>query len=81
MSAPSLLPPVDTDTSICSHLRNLVQRQRGASAPTTVKTEPDAPRDGTDIERRFVEVVRWGALDQGAKRRKVSRWRRRDAAV
>jgi hypothetical protein len=50
---PLRLPSVEGDTSICSHLRTLVQRQ-------------------PDVERRFVDVVRWGALDQGAKRRKVS---------
>lgn len=61
------LPPVEEDTSICSHLANLIQRRRGASA---LKTEDT--RSADDIERRFVDVVRWGALDQGIKRRKVS---------
>ncbi|GMK59308.1 hypothetical protein CspeluHIS016_0703230 [Cutaneotrichosporon spelunceum] len=51
---PLCLPSVDGDTSICSHLRTLVQR---------------GPEQ---LERRFVDVVRWGALDQGTKRRKTA---------
>lgn len=72
-----VLPPVDMDTSICSHLRELVDRRR---ATPPVKTEdgsssgwPARSRDPQPnaLEKRYTEVVRWGALDQGIKRRKV----------
>jgi hypothetical protein len=60
------------DTSICSHLRELVERRR---ATPPIKTEngaaPAREQVPSALERRYTEVVRWGALDQGIKRRKV----------
>lgn len=63
------LPPTENDTSLCSHLRALVSRRR-----TPVKTEPGEQDDSpaARAERRYVQVVRWGATMQGTKRRKVS---------
>lgn len=63
------LPPTENDTSLCSHLRALVSRRR-----TPVKTEPGEQDDSpaARAERRYVQVVRWGATMQGSKRRKVS---------
>lgn len=87
MIAQPTLPSVESDTSICPHLRALVERRR-ATPPAQVKTEPGesttsngtpataSPAKDTSAralaEKRFSEVVRWGALDQGAKRKKVS---------
>lgn len=62
------LPPTENDTSLCSHLRALVSRRR-----TPVKTEPGEQDDSpaARAERRYMQVVRWGATLQGSKRRKV----------
>lgn len=82
MSTPQYPIPVltslESDTSVCSHLRELVERRR--ATPPAVKSEPgDAGRASTPnapqpsaLEKRYAEVVRWGALDQGIKRKKVS---------
>lgn len=76
------LPPVANDTSICTHLRALVERRRNTPP---VKQEPgEANGTASPVKdnsaralavRRYVQVVRWGAVDQGIKRRKVSRRR------
>ncbi|KAL1406081.1 hypothetical protein Q8F55_007764 [Vanrija albida] len=87
MIAQPTLPSVESDTSICPHLRALVERRR-ATPPAQVKTEPGesttsngtpaaaSPAKDTSAralaEKRFSEVVRWGALDQGAKRKKTA---------
>ncbi|KIS00120.1 ubiquitin carboxyl-terminal hydrolase 22/27/51 [Cryptococcus deuterogattii 2001/935-1] len=65
-----------TDTSICPHLSALL------SAPSASSRNPGSPgangnalvspldTKGAEIEKRFVDVVKWGALPQGVKRRK-----------
>lgn len=88
LSAMAQLPSVDTDSSMCSHLRQLVERRR---TPSGVKTEPGetASSGSRALEKRYTSVVQWGAMDQGIKRRKVSavhhhgllpRWRRPSGA-
>lgn len=66
-----------TDTSMCPHLSALL------SAPSASSRNPGSPEvngnalgfpigsKGAEIEKRFVDVVKWGALPQGVKRRKV----------
>ncbi|WVF65721.1 hypothetical protein IAT40_000452 [Kwoniella sp. CBS 6097] len=69
-----------SDTSICSHLRSLLSfsatlsqlkdgQQGGQSG--TQSSGGNATKKG-EVEKRFVEVVRWGAVAEGVKRRKTS---------
>ncbi|OWZ41330.1 hypothetical protein LQV05_004800 [Cryptococcus neoformans] len=67
-----------TDTSICPHLSALLStpsassRKPGASGANgnTLGFPPGSK--GAEIEKRFVDVVKWGALPQGVKRRKTT---------
>lgn len=71
-------PPHRVDTSMCDHLRGSLDLD------ATVKREPeDGGRDAqagapastwSKLEKRFADVVRWGGVREGVKRRKVS-WR------
>nr|XP_018259013.1 ubiquitin carboxyl-terminal hydrolase 22/27/51 [Kwoniella dejecticola CBS 10117]OBR81171.1 ubiquitin carboxyl-terminal hydrolase 22/27/51 [Kwoniella dejecticola CBS 10117] len=68
------------DTSICSHLASVLESSSGAfpAAPASYETANGAvPPPGPklkkhDVEKRFTETVRWGAVAEGAKRRKTS---------
>jgi hypothetical protein len=72
-------PPHRVDTSMCDHLRGSLDLD------ATVKREPREPEDGgpdaqtgapsstrSKLEKRFGDVVRWGGVSEGVKRRKVS---------
>jgi ubiquitin carboxyl-terminal hydrolase 22/27/51 len=66
--------PLREDTSMCNHLRQLLDIDA-----TPVKLEPGLdPATGkadtalAKVEKRFIETVRWGAVAEGVKRRKVS---------
>nr|XP_019047792.1 ubiquitin carboxyl-terminal hydrolase 22/27/51 [Kwoniella bestiolae CBS 10118]OCF26722.1 ubiquitin carboxyl-terminal hydrolase 22/27/51 [Kwoniella bestiolae CBS 10118] len=64
------------DTSICSHLSSLLsssQQLQGQQDGINGSIPP--PVTGTrkhEVEKRFTEAVRWGAVAEGAKRRKTS---------
>ncbi|ORX38918.1 putative ubiquitin specific protease [Kockovaella imperatae] len=63
------------DTSICPHLRSLIGGATSSSAndgETTRAGGASAEQRCPVVMRRFVQVVRWGATDQGIKRRKTS---------
>ena len=69
MSLPSPKQPttqLKRDTSICSHLQDLIDQQ----STETIGIQQTAILNKS-IEKRYVQVVRWGAKEEGAKRRKV----------
>ncbi|RSH95407.1 hypothetical protein EHS25_000494 [Saitozyma podzolica] len=72
-------PPHRVDTSMCDHLRGSLDLD------ATVKREPREPEDGgpdaqtgapsstrSKLEKRFGDVVRWGGVSEGVKRRKTT---------
>ena len=79
-------PCLRQDTSICSHLLALINSPAVSPATEQVKlegssgsythdgfnVEPTLAKRRAQAEKRFVEVVRWGAVAEGVKRRKVS---------
>lgn len=77
--------PSREDTSICGHLSSLLGTSGSSSsnegAPSGSRSEKGASDNIettvvsvevlNEVERKFVEVVKWGAIREGAKRRKV----------
>ncbi|WVR09196.1 hypothetical protein IAU60_006258 [Kwoniella sp. DSM 27419] len=71
-----------TDTSICTHLSTLLAspaapvpgnepRQDGSVANGTAPGSAPATKKA-EVEKRFVEIVRWGSANEGVKRWKTS---------
>ncbi|OCF60293.1 ubiquitin carboxyl-terminal hydrolase 22/27/51 [Kwoniella mangroviensis CBS 10435] len=68
------------DTSICSHLSSLLsspshssQHTLGTQDGSNASVPPPATAMRKhEVEKRFTEAVRWGALAEGAKRRKTT---------
>ncbi|OCF44930.1 ubiquitin carboxyl-terminal hydrolase 22/27/51 [Kwoniella heveanensis CBS 569] len=69
-----------SDTSICSHLSSLLNSQASSSQPKDGEQDGQNGAQSTsgsgtkkaEVEKRFIEVVRWGAVTEGVKRRKTS---------
>ncbi|WVQ75376.1 hypothetical protein IAR50_004996 [Cryptococcus sp. DSM 104548] len=73
MSAPNPLFS-RPDSSICGHLSALLDSPAGPSSLGTNGAVP-GPSSGTrknEVEDKFVRAVNWGAVAQGAKRRKTA---------
>ncbi|KAK8843445.1 hypothetical protein IAR55_007102 [Kwoniella newhampshirensis] len=83
MTTTIISPPTTTatlfarnDTSICAHLSALLESS--SSSHLTLNEASGSvppPSSGTrrsEVEDRFEEVVRWGAVSEGVKRRKTS---------
>ncbi|WWC91368.1 uncharacterized protein L201_006311 [Kwoniella dendrophila CBS 6074] len=78
-ATPSLTSNLFTrpDTSICSHLSSLLS---SPSQPNPNSNEgsngsvppPSSSTKKSEVEKRFTEAVRWGAVAEGAKRRKTT---------
>nr|XP_019009672.1 ubiquitin carboxyl-terminal hydrolase 22/27/51 [Kwoniella pini CBS 10737]OCF48453.1 ubiquitin carboxyl-terminal hydrolase 22/27/51 [Kwoniella pini CBS 10737] len=68
------------DTSICSHLSSLLESANKATQDYQLPQDgmngsvpaPAPERKKHEVEKRFTETVRWGAVAEGAKRRKTS---------
>ncbi|WWD21030.1 hypothetical protein CI109_105511 [Kwoniella shandongensis] len=85
MSTTTIISPPNalfsrTDTSICPHLAALLESSasdpvQAVSVEASGSIPPPAAAPSSkrvEVESRFEEVVRWGAISEGAKRRKTT---------